>query len=252
MEDIYTRIRIRACQIVSRFPPPDFYQDHSDAKTLSNRLFETDPVVTALRAFVAANLEEDFGHGLEHAVKVALDAGALMIVEAPLCGISKKGVARRVVLAHCAGLLHDIRRKYQNHAIEGSDYARKVLKVYPLHPDEIEDVCGAILNHEAFKRVKEFDTIDGALVSNCLYDADKFRWGPDNFTHTLWAMVNYYKTSLADFMASYPSGLQSLEKIKGTFRSTTGKKYGPQFIDLGLAIGAELFEVLRRDFAGDS
>ncbi len=39
-----------------------------------------------------------------------------------------------------------------------------------------------------------------------------------------------------------------LENIKDSFRSDTGKKYGPRFIDLGLAIGEELYDVIMTEF----
>lgn len=249
MQHIYARMRQRARQIVTRFPPPDFYQDHRSATELSQHHFETHPVTVQLRAFVAGQLEEDLGHGLEHAVKVALDAGALMIIENKLAGYADNFSNRRVIVVQCAGLLHDIQRKQENHAIQGAAYAKKLLKIYLLDPGEIEDICRAILNHEAFKNTTDIETIAGVLVSDCLYDADKFRWGPDNFTDTIWSMVTFSKTPVARFIELYHQGMDKIAKIKNTFRSTTGKKYGPQFIDLGLAIGQELFQVIKTEFA---
>jgi len=43
--------------------------------------------------------------------------------------------------------------------------------------------------------------------------------------------------------------MEKLAKIKRTFRTRTGKKYGPQFIDLGVSIGKELFNVINTEFA---
>ncbi len=249
MEQIYARLRKRARQIVSHYPPPDFYQDHSFANELSRQYFETNPVIAELRGFVAKNIEDDFGHGLEHAIKVAVEAGALMIIENKLAGYSDDLNNRRVIIVQCAGLLHDIKRKQKNHAIQGAAYARKVLKIYPLNPDEVEDICRAIRNHEAFKSTVEANTLEGALVSDCLYDADKFRWGPDNFTDTVWAMVTFFKIPVSKFMKLYPRGMERLSKIKSTFRTRTGKKYGPPFIDIGLAIGEELLKVINTEFA---
>ena len=249
MQQIYARMRQRARQIVTSFPPPAFYQDHRSATALSQHHFENHPVTVQLRAFVAGQLEEDLGHGLEHAVKVALDAGALMIIENKLAGYADNFSNRRVIVVQCAGLLHDIQRKQENHAIQGAAYAKKLLKIYPLDPGEIEDICRAILNHEAFKSTTDIETIAGVLVSDCLYDADKFRWGPDNFTDTIWSMVTFSKTPVARFIEHYHQGMDKIAKIKDTFRSTTGKKYGPQFIDLGLAIGQELFQVIQTEFA---
>ncbi|GAH08092.1 unnamed protein product, partial [marine sediment metagenome] len=155
MEQIYARLRKRARQIVSLYPAPDFYQDNSFATELSRQYFETNPVIAELLRFVAKNIEDDFGHGLEHAIKVAVEAGALMIIENKLVGYSDDLNSRRIIIVQCAGLLHDIQRKQKNHAILGADYARKVLKIYPLNPDEVEDIYWAIRNHEAFKSTVE-------------------------------------------------------------------------------------------------
>jgi hypothetical protein len=249
MEIIYARFRKRARQIVSRYPSPDFYQDHSFANELSRHYFETNSFTSELRKFVAEHLEENFGHGLEHAIKVAIDAGALMIIENKIAEQTNNRINRRVTVVQCAGLLHDIKRRQKNHAIKGSDHARKVLKPYPLDPGEVDDICRAIRNHEAFKPTVKADTIEGTLVSDCLYDADKFRWGPDNFTDTVWAMVSYFNIPVVEFMDLYPEGMEKLAKIKHTFRTRTGKKYGPQFIDFGVAIGKELFNVINTEFA---
>jgi len=42
--------------------------------------------------------------------------------------------------------------------------------------------------------------------------------------------------------------LKGLERIKQTFRSHAGKRYGPQFIDIGLSIGEELYRVIQKEF----
>jgi len=249
MEIIYARIRQRARQIVSQYPSPDFYKDHSLANELSLQYFETNAFTEKLRLFVAENLEDDFGHGIEHSLKVAIDAGALMIIENKLAGRSDNYINQRVIIVQCAGLLHDIRRRHENHAVKGAAYARKVLQVFPFKSHEVDDICRAIRNHEAFRKTVKASTSEGALVSDCLYDADKFRWGPDNFTDTVWAMVSSSNIPVAQFMDFYPEGMEKLANIKHTFRTNTGKKYGPQFIDLGITIGKELFDVIQTEFA---
>jgi HD domain len=245
----YARIRQRARQIVDRYPSPDFYQDYSLADELSRQYLETNPFTERLQSFVAEHLEDDLGHGIEHAIKVAIDAGTLMIIESRRAGRSEKFINRRVIIAQCAGLLHDIQRKHEDHAIKGAAFARQVLKLFPFKSDEIDDVCRAVRNHEAFKKPERTGTPESVLVSDCLYDADKFRWGPDNFTDTLWAMVSFSNVPIAQFMVLYPEGMEKLAKIKNTFRTVTGKKYGPQFIDIGLAVGKELFDVIQTEYA---
>lgn len=249
MNITYARIRQRARQIVDRYPSPDFYQDYSFADELSRQYLETNPSTENLQSFVAEHLEDNVGHGIEHALKVAIDAGTLMIIESRLVGRSENFIKRRVVIVQCAGLLHDIQRKHEDHAVKGAAYAKQVLKVFPFKSDEVDDICRAIRNHEAFKKSENTDTPEGALVSDCLYDADKFRWGPDNFTDTVWAMVSFSNMPIARFMDLYPEGMKKLTKIKNTFRTITGKKYGPQFIDIGLAVGKELFDVIQKEFA---
>ncbi|UCD78991.1 MAG: HD domain-containing protein [Desulfobacterales bacterium] len=249
MHPIYVRLRERARQIVAGFPPPDFYRDHAQAYSYSRQHLNNDAVLIKLRRFVDDNLENDFGHGLHHAIKVTEDAGALMCIEGQAVGYSKAKLKRRIGIVQCAGLLHDIKRKQKDHARLGAEYARRILKNYPLKNDEIDDACRAIQNHEAFKEAIDIETPEGSLVSDCLYDADKFRWGPDNFTHTLWDMISFYNPPLEKFMARYPEGMAGLEKIKTTFRTETGKKYGPRFIDLGLAIGKELHDVILSEYS---
>ena len=36
--------------------------------------------------------------------------------------------------------------------------------------------------------------------------------------------------------------MKGIEKIKETFRTATGKRYGPEFIDQGIAIGNAIYE----------
>lgn len=248
MSPVYARMRQRARQIVSRFSQPAFHRDFSPLIEISRSFFHTNPVLRSLYAFVAEQLEDDFGHGLDHAVKVTVDAGVLMMIEGNRSGYSNAFTEQRVIIVQSAGLLHDIKRKMKHHAVEGAEYARKTLRAYPYAPDEIEDICQAIRNHEAFQPPVSINTLEGALVADCLYDADKFRWGPDNFSHTVWDMVSYFDPPLSEFLRRYPKGMEGLLKIKQTFRTQTGKAYGPEFIDMGIAIGEELLDVIQSDF----
>ncbi len=250
MKEIFTQIRDRARQIASRFPPQAFYQDFTEANELSRKLFETDPVVREIRKFVTENIGENFGHGLEHAIKVTLDAGTLMQIEGNEIGYSKPLASHQTILVQCAGLFHDFKRRQKRHAEKGARFALEYLNNHPFFkPDEAEDIANAIRNHEAFMTTLKINTQQGALISDCLYDADKFRWGPDNFTHTVWDMIAFSKVPFSKFVSYYPKGIYGLTKIKNTFRTKTGMKYGPQFIDTGLAIGEELYKVIKSEFS---
>jgi len=246
---LYTQLREHACRIAARFPVVDFYRDEAGAVDASRMIFETHPLVVRLRQQVVGRLEDDFGHGMLHATKVALDAGALTHIEGRAAGYTGGYLSRRICIAHCASLLHDIQRKQRDHAEQGASFATRLLAEYPLGADEIEDICIAIRNHEAFKATVSVNTREGVLVSDCLYDADKFRWGPDNFTDTLWAMVAFSRPTLRDFVRHYPAGMESLARIRATFRTPTGRIYGPRFIDAGIAIGEELYRVICSEFS---
>ncbi len=248
MRSVYASLRKRARQIVSRFPLPDFYIDHGDELRRSRRIFDTAPVLQPLRQHLASELKDDFGHGLRHAVRVALDAGTLLLAECSDSDASAAFIERRVVVVQSAGLLHDIRRKQAEHSQKGALAAGRLLAEYSFSRMEIDDICTAIRCHEAFKEGVPSDSPAGRLVSDCLYDADKFRWGPDNFSDTLWDMLLYTDPDFKQFVARYPGGMQRLEKIKDSFRTRTGRKYGPQFIEFGLSIGKELLTVIHTDY----
>lgn len=145
-----------------------------------------------------------------------------------------------VLLAHMAGILHDIKREEQEHAQRGAEEAGHVLRDFDFTEPERIAITQAIRNHEAFKPARPLDDPSFQLISDALYDADKFRWGPDNFTETVWVMVAAKKVPLKVLMDHFIRGLKGVEKIKDTFRTATGKAYGPDFITRGLRIGREL------------
>ena len=248
MQPIYEKIRTQARQIAETFPVPDFYIDHAEANALSLRLLEQNPEMPRLEKIVGIHLQDNFGHGFKHSRKVALDAGALIIIESRGVGQTEDAVHRNVMLAHMAGMLHDVKRNKKDHAVEGAAFSREVLRNFALSDRERNDVSSAIRNHEAFKKGIPIKSPEGVLIDGCLYDADKFRWGPDNFTDTVWDMVSFHSPPLSKFIKHYPRGMQGIEKIKRTFRTATGKVYGPQFIDLGIAIGNKLYETILSEF----
>jgi hypothetical protein len=248
MDPTYHHLKTRTLQIISQLPKPDFYQDFLWATAHSSEVLATHLVVSELRDFVAARIDNDFGHGLDHAVRVTLDAGALILVEGKAAGLPPRILTRQLLLVQCAGLLHDIKRKEKDHSESGAKYAEKVLKTFTLSESEITDISQAIRNHEAFKTTVMAKTKTGQMVSDCLYDADKFRWGPDNFAQTLWDMVSFHNTPIPLFVSNYPKGMALIAKIRSTFRSVTGQKYGPGFIDQGLAIGEELYRIMKTEF----
>lgn len=253
MTSIYRSIQQRAREIVARFPRPRFYDDCDWAVQASQRIFDTHPRIKDIHRIAARHLKDDFGHGLRHAVKVTLDAGALVLAEYRDSGLERRAVNQQVLLVQSAGLLHDIKRTHKNHALRGAESARALLAPFPFTPAEVETICRAIENHTAFKSQQQPPrAAPRCLISDCLYDADKFRWGPDNFTDTVWEMITSADLPLDEFIRRYPRGMEGIARIGKTFRSRTGREYGPGFIKLGLSIGDEIYHMILDEFIPQS
>ena len=70
--------------------------------------------------------------------------------------------------------------------------------------------------------------------------------GPDNFSEMLWDMVSRRDVPLSALLGRFLKGLEGVGRIRSTFRSDTGRRYGPDFIDRGMEIGRRLYEELTR------
>lgn len=237
-------------KIAAEVGTPRFYLEREREVALSRELFAAEPLVAAgIR--LAEERGDCLGHGLIHVRKVAIDVGALILIEEG-GGLPGARIRRLVLLAHLAGLLHDIRRAEKDHAERGADEAARILTSFPIQDDECAEIAGAIRNHEAFRPFRTEAGPTERLLSDALYDADKFRWGPDNFTETLWAMIIPRGIPLRSLLPRFLSGLEGVRKIRESFRTAAGREYGPDFIDRGLTIGRRLYEELTTSFLTDS
>jgi len=246
MKEIYLRLMNEARCIASRYELPEFYRRFKPSLTISRRIFYDNPLLTHCRELVTPQYPGDFGHGLQHATKVSVDAGTILLLEGEKYFTVQAELERAVVLVQLAGLLHDIKRMEHRHAKAGAKAAREILNDFPLSPPEVNCVAEAIANHEAFSDPQACETLTGQLVADALYDADKFRWGPDNFTHTVWYMMSYHQVDIAELFGRFPWGVDGILKIKNTFRTNIGVQYGPEIIDLGVRIGKEIYQHLQR------
>ncbi|MBI4595797.1 MAG: hypothetical protein HY730_05385 [Candidatus Tectomicrobia bacterium] len=241
---IYQAVREAAVNFAEHLRQASFYNDFREELDLSRRLYERQELITKCLDLLGG-CDNSYGHGNYHMRTVALEAGALSLIEATRRGLKSDEGTRLAVLAQISGLLHDIKRKEKNHAEAGAVAAQDYLLLLSIAERERGYIITAIKNHEAFKDQSPIDGFEGAIISEALYDADKFRWGPDNFTITLWSMLEYGQIRPEDFLSHYPKGIEGVIKIRDTFRSLTGKKYGPEFIDLGLMIGEKIYETLK-------
>jgi len=246
MKEIYRRLMNESRCIASRYELPEFYQRFKPSLAISRRVFFHNPVLVHLKELLVPQYVNDFGHGLQHASKVSLDAGAIVLLEGEKYFTVQAELERAIVLVQIAGLLHDIKRMEDKHASAGARVAREFLRDFPLTSTEVNCVAEAIANHEAFCEPRTCDTLTGQLVADALYDADKFRWGPDNFTHTIWYMMSYHQVDITELFGRFPWGVDGILRIKDTFRTNIGIQYGPEIIDLGVQIGKEIYQHLQR------
>lgn len=253
MDEVTRKLQREAERIAARHPLPEFYARFQAPAALARKLFFRHPTLSLLRRDLQPFLHDELGHGLYHSTRVSIDTATLVYVELQYQGkVARDRVERLMVLGIAAGMLHDIRRNEGEHARLGAEEAARVLRRYPLGCREIQCVCAAIRNHEAFTTPTTGGPEWFELVSDCLYDADKFRWGPDTFVHTLWHMVSQQGLSPRDLIARFPWGMTGLARISETFRTGTGRQYGPGIIDTGAEIGKEIYQYLRRHYQGDS
>jgi hypothetical protein len=238
----YREARRLSQKIAAELQPPRFYIEKRDEVEASLLMFRNDPMVAAGLAIIERR-GALLGHGVSHASKVAVDAGALVLIEREAAG-DEADYERMLRLAQLAGVFHDIRRDGPDHAAKGAEEAMRILEGFDLDEGECRAIARAIRNHEAFRPIAPLADGFQQLLSDALYDADKFRWGPDNFTDTVWAMVSRSQVPLSVLIEHFLPSMKGIERIKDTFRTETGKEYGPDFIMRGLEIGNRLYREL--------
>jgi HD superfamily phosphohydrolase YqeK len=249
LEGEYLEAKNLSDRIAAEVDQPRFYRDMGDEVESSRDFFENNEMVQAALRIVE-DRADTFGHGLSHVRKVAVDAGALIIIEADE-DQPAGDVERLILLAQLAGVLHDIKRMEPEHAVKGAEEAEIILQEFELEDKERRAIVQAIRNHEAFKPAQPLEEPSLQVLSDALYDADKFRWGPDNFTETVWMMVAPMNVPLDSLLDYFLPSLDGIERIAGTFRTQTGREYGPDFIVRGLEIGQRVYQELAGDIERD-
>jgi hypothetical protein len=238
---LYLQLQETANRVARSLSRPLFYSRHDEAVRRSEEMLRDNELIRKCHALLDES-QLECAHGVCHCEAVARDAGAIVLIEGNRLGIDRKAVEPLFVSAIIAGLLHDIKRREEDHAIRGSIEAEKILTTLGMDERSRSHVAYAIRNHEAFKAVCNLDDEAGCMVSDALYDADKFRWGPENFSTTLWLMVTAHNTPLEALHRTFREKMKGIEKIKETFRTATGRQYGPEFIDQGITIGNTIYE----------
>lgn len=235
-QDVISRGRQFVKSFAATLPVPRFYADSYRYLAIARKISAASSVI----AYCAGCMRQKgtaLGHSYYHAEKVAIESAAIVLREK---GISSQSI-HLAMLSLIAGFLHDYYREKKDHPAKAAEYVQAHLS-YLMPKSDIDAISFAILNHEAFKEYQTVDDSDIMLLSNALYDADKFRWGPDNFIYTIWDMVATMNISIQDIIAHFPKGVAHINTIRHTFRSKTGMDYGPEFIDQGMVLAEKLLQ----------
>lgn len=177
MNEAVLKLQREAERIASKLPIPEFYTRFKAPIAIAKKLFYNNPGAVRLREMIEPDYHEELGHGIFHCTRVSIDCAALILIETDGDRLEPVALERLMLIGIYAGLLHDICRDEENHAVCGARKAEKILGAFSLSKDEIAGISDAIRNHEAFVPAVELDHQWAQLVSDCLYDADKFRWG---------------------------------------------------------------------------
>jgi hypothetical protein len=208
----------------------------------SRQHFFDNPLILNLQQECLPLLYDDTGFGIEHAKHTAIDAGALALKDYS----GPQYDTRRLVLgAQVAGMLHDICRTEGEHAERGALIAEMKLSRYDVEPELIKNVKDAVSRHEDIEADEPVDEASAA-VSACLYDADKFRWGPDFFTTFFWEMTDYLTDPPETFPEAFKLSVESLPGYLSTFRTSAGKRFGNAYIEFGMDFAPKVQPLLKR------
>lgn len=248
MDKTLSDYRRRARQIAAELETPGFQVEAANALLRADETFFDEPIILRLREDMIPLIYDDHGLGIEHAKRVSIDAGAIVLVEA-VRDADKDRARRLSLLAMLAGLLHDTERLEPDEGRRAADVARAVLADYPLTDTEREIVAAAIAAHPALIAPDIADP-DMALVAAALYDADVFRWGPDFFVTALWELCDYDEMENAQALDCLDTAPNAVAARRGTFRTAVGQRHGPQLLDIGLDLARRIrpeLDVFRRD-----
>jgi hypothetical protein len=247
---IYSLIREKALQTAQEIGLPSFYVNHEKEMAASRDMLINNTVMHKCMSYLDESKLHP-AHGIQHCEKVALEAGAIVQAEHASRNVQFPDIETLMLCSQIAGLFHDIKRNEDNHTVYGSIETERILLDFELEDRFKRYITAAIRNHEAFKEVLPSEDGAAQLISDSLYDADKFRWGPDNFTTTLWLIMESTGTPAEMLYTHFQEKMDGIKKIKYTFRTHTGKRYGPEFIDAGIEIGNMIYSEISR-FMGNA
>ena len=224
-----------------------FSLECAEELTHARDLFFENPLVLRLQGDALGFLNEACGLGVEHGKRVAMDAATLVLAEPS--GLSPEERRRLAVLAEMAGLLHDALRHEDNHAEKGADLCLRILRGYPISPEERLWIAGAVARHEDGAPQLQDAPESAQLLAGAVHDADVFRFGPDIFATILWELCECDEWPLERIAGAFPQGVSRARSLADSFRTESGRRYGPSLLAEGLSLAEEYERMLGQTLA---
>ncbi len=153
------------------------------------------------------------------------------------------------LLAILAGLLHDATRLDEDGEAKAAELSRSILAQYPLTDEERDIIARAIRDHEIRDGYIPPCDPRAALLSAALYDADKFRYGPDIYVTSLWEFCDYEDMPTPHALKCLSAAENRLPELSGTFRSRPGRSFGEEHLECGARLMPHLTDNLRNVLA---
>jgi hypothetical protein len=237
MDPRILELKRHARELSASKPQPAFVLECAEELAHASNLFFDHPLMLRLQNDALGFLNDDCGLGVEHGKRVAVDAAALVLAEPS--GLDQDERRRMALLAEMAGLLHDAMRHEDDHPEKGADLCLRLLRGYPLAPEERVWIAQAVSLHEADLAQAEAGPECAQLLADAVHDADRFRFGPDIFAATLWEFCECDDWTLEEIARRFPKGTGHAAACANGFRTEQGRRYGPALIGEGLALAKE-------------
>jgi len=240
-------LKRHARELSASRPQPAFILECAEELSHASNIFFDHPLMLRLQNDAIAFLNDPLGLGVEHGKRVAMDAAALVLAEPS--GLDQEQRRRIALLAEMAGLLHDALRHEDDHPDKGADLCLRILRGYPLAPEERMWIAQAVSLHEADQPQTEAGPECARLLCGAVHDADRFRFGPDIFTTTLWEFCECDEWTLEEIAQTFPKGPKHAESCMHGFRTEQGRRYGPALISEGLTLAKGYERLLTKTLA---
>lgn len=235
ISDTLLDLRNEAKKRAKDLPVTAFYLDHATEVSYAWELFFDHPLMRRLQDDCLTFLYDDAMFGIEHSKKVAQEAAAIVMAED--AGLETDRKKHLALLASIAGMLHDLQRGEDDHAHRSAEAVPDLLKGYPLTAEDVVLITRAVDGHEQRTDPGDYADPSERLLCQALYDADKFRFGPDIFCTTMWLFCDYTSWSLAEMAGQFPKGISVAKTIVPTLRTDIGRSYGSELIEQGIKLG---------------